>query len=724
MSNAGINPQVYDTPSRLSSAWSGYSHFQDKTTLPSNVLTYPTVNCFMPNADKIVNRNGSAVFGQEATDQFPVIGHYKKFDTLTGVEMEIRVTSDSGGDLAHFEFSRTLADGTVTWNPFATISLLSFPDVAGGRHVYFDEWWDNTAFKTRLVWAAKMAMSWSGGFGTIGTVTGNSLTLEGSPTWVSQGFDGIGIVVNGATYSVSSGNATATVVVTDATGISPGDFVADAILISPYDRPQDFHFCRTVQNHVIYGNFYTHLMNGSNALNYQSTATITRSNATLDDLIVSNAGSYVGTAQRVLRLQVSATGTPDTLTQFVDGAFFGTISAGTAWNYFGVTLQNSATTGHASGSFWEVTVTPAVTNGWGDFYQTAPVRKPGEAFTFFIPSNFWSMSVQEDVMYINDTRGNWTYLQLTLSADLTTETVSVTPLKQTGISKVIFPYMTGYLENDICYVTDQKNLDLIGRLTLVQLPQVAYLSDAVKLDFANASFVGGGFEFWDKKLWITSPADSLMFCWDDVRKYWQPPQSFPEAGILSLVGSSLIAHSDSRNQTNVLFVGWSDNGERYPLRVRTGYLSYSHVSRGKTSTSCGGEDPSRWDSKQSNMSFIEGYIAGAPTLTLTVEGFPAKRNNSTTHIVDPVISGIPLVDYVGGSNVGSMPIGGGFPEDTPYFQEIWVDKIINWYFIALDLQASLKDQQVGIMSLGVNGTFSNDGNNGLKRGNNSLLQNN
>ena len=91
----------------------------------------------------------------------------------------------------------------------------------------------------------------------------------------------------------------------------------------------------------------------------------------------------------------------------------------------------------------------------------------------FLPSNFWTMDIQENVMYLNDARGNWSYLDLVLSADLLTETVIVQPLKQTTSSRALFPYMVGHFDNYISYVTENKTLDLIGRRKFLELPQGA-----------------------------------------------------------------------------------------------------------------------------------------------------------------------------------------------------------------------------------------------------------
>lgn len=366
----------------------------------------------------------------------------------------------------------------------------------------------------------------------------------------------------------------------------------------------------------------------------------------------------------------------------------------------GVEIQFINTTGHALGDTWSITVDQMVSRAWTDFYSTIPDRKPGQGHIFQLPSNFWTMGVQEEQVYVNTVYGQWSVVKTELSGDLKSEAISLTPLKQASANKVIDPWLIGHMENDLVYVTVDKNLDYIGRLQLYELPQSANLSDPVKLDFLECTFVGGGIKYIGKRLYIFSPAEQIAHCYDKLNAYWQPPKVFPEIGMPSIVGNELITHSNTRNQSFTMFTGASDNGNAYAVRIRTPYTN-------------GGN---RWKSKNTSMSFIEGYITGNPTIThrlyLGVNGcagiFP--------HTVEPPNICIPPSRApFGEGSFGSHSNGSDVFTSGAYFQEIWKKyaPILQWYFLAHEIECISKNHTWAILSLGINAVESNAGNNTL-----------
>lgn len=363
----------------------------------------------------------------------------------------------------------------------------------------------------------------------------------------------------------------------------------------------------------------------------------------------------------------------------------------------GVKIQFVSKTGHDVGDFWEIEVNQSITNAWINFYFTVPSRKPGEGNIVKLPSNFWTMAPQEDFMYVNTQHGQWVYIQFQLSSDLLSETVLVQPLKQATQNKVIYPYMIGHLDNNLVYVTENHTLDMIGRKELVELPQIGNLSDPVKLDFISASFIGGSIEFWDKKLWVTSPGDGIMFCFDWIKLYWQPPQVFQENGILSIVNDSLISHSNIRNSTNTLFVDRNDNGAAYTVRISLPYNSY------------GG----RWLSKIWTMDFVEGYMQGNPIITMRVLQDLNGCNGIKEHIISPIMCVPGDRASLGKGYLGSHGLGNDPQDRIPYFQEIYKHEPLEFYYGKIELECSSLDQDWGILSVGLNAILSNTNNSRL-----------
>jgi hypothetical protein len=366
----------------------------------------------------------------------------------------------------------------------------------------------------------------------------------------------------------------------------------------------------------------------------------------------------------------------------------------------GVQIKFANDKGHTVGDFWNLTAYPQVTRAWDNFYYALPVRRPGEGYIYNLPSNFWTHDTQEDSMYVNCSYGEWSVVTTQLSADLQSESVSLTPLKQAGASKVLYPYLTGHLADELVYVTIDKNLDTLGRKPLLEKPQTGYLSDKVKLDFKRSSFVGGRIKYLNKKLYISSPRESLTHQLDTFKGYWNPPKTFPEVGILSIIGNDLICHSDVRNQSFTMFANDDgDDGSEYQVTMRTGFTD-------------GG---SRWDSKASNMSFTEGYIEGTPSIIHSLILGPNGCAGTPDHPMQPIVCARTDRSPLGAGSNGSHALGSDEQYGDTYFQEVWphYQQTFDWYFLAIQLQSLSKNHTYRILGLGANAAKSTSGNNSL-----------
>lgn len=364
----------------------------------------------------------------------------------------------------------------------------------------------------------------------------------------------------------------------------------------------------------------------------------------------------------------------------------------------GVQIQFVSKTGHKIGDFWDITVFPAITEAWHNFYYSLPSRRPGEGYIFTLPSNFWTMDVQEEKMYINTQFGEWSTITSELSSDLLSEKLTLKPLKQSGALKVIDPWMTGHLEDDLMFVTLDKSLMSLGRKEFLQEPQDGYLSDPVRFDFLPCTFVGGSIKYIGKRLYISSPEQHITHCYDVAQEYWQPPKTFSEVGILSIVGNQLICHSNVRNQSFTMFTSNDgDNGMQYVVTMRTPYSSVG----------------SRWKSKYSSNSFTEGYIEGAPELIHTVYSGVNGCGLIAPHPIRPIVCVAPDRAPIGEGPFGSHALGSDLSTQGNYFNEIFTkySPIISYYFIALQIECTAKTHSYSIISLGMNATYSPTGNN-------------
>lgn len=460
--------------------------------------------------------------------------------------------------------------------------------------------------------------------------------------------------------------------------------------------------CKNNKNYMFYGNWNSRRLFMSNNFNHEGTNNITTTSAHLDDLIVS--GTYTSSGNHILKYLIVGAGSPDTFSIYLDGVLIG--GAGRSTDYSitinGVTLSVASSTGHTVGDYWEITLNQAISTAWANFYYSLPVRKPGEGYIYQLPSNFWTMEPQEEEMYVNTQYGSWSIIATTLSADLQSEAVSLQPIKQSAISKVLYPYMITHLDNDLIFVTTNKTLDMIGRREYLELPQIGYLSQPVDIDFKNATFTDGSMKYWDKKLWITSPKESAMFVYDNQagNKYWQPPQVIAENGILSIIDNTLISHSNIRNQTFELFTGTSDDGVAYTVRARTPYHSYGN----------------RWSKKQSNKSFFEGYVSGAPLMKFTVYAGVNGCAGIFLHDVQPIVCVNPTRAPLGEGNLGSHPFASDtYENDLSHFNEIYArfNPNLEYYFAALEAECTSDNHTYIWLSMALNEVPSNRNNSEL-----------
>lgn len=374
----------------------------------------------------------------------------------------------------------------------------------------------------------------------------------------------------------------------------------------------------------------------------------------------------------------------------------------------GIQIKFLNETGHNLGDFWDITAIPSVTRAWDNFYYALPVRRPGEGYLYQLPSNYWTMDTQEESMYVNTSYGEWSVVSTVLSADLQSEAVSLTPLKQTGANKVLYPYLTSHISDKLIFVSVDKELDTIGREDFLEKPQMKNLSDPVKNDFITSSFKGGRIKFNDEKIFISSPEQGITHVYDTLKGYWQPPKFFPEVGILSIIGNDLVCHSPVRNQSFTMFTNSSgDNGQGYEVIIRTPYTAPSSL----------------WDSTFSNQSFTEGYITGNPKLIHTVYLGVNGCGNILPHTISPIVCIAPDRAPFGEGPFGSHSFGSDLDPGGSYFREIYkgYGPVMQYYLISLELSCTAKSHTWSLLSLGMNAMKSPGGNNSLVNANNLAI---
>lgn len=484
---------------------------------------------------------------------------------------------------------------------------------------------------------------------------------------------------------------------------------------------QPFDVCKNYKGFMFYGNWTTRVVLQANQFGKDAVIEVTFVNAVLDNFMIPSTSQYlyseavssgVPYVTHLYVIQIVSVATPNQYLVLKDGivSHGGNIPVGGIINidpeFPSLTGIFDTQTGHGLNDTWTVTITPKVSFAWTDFFYSLNTRNPGEGYRYLLTSNFWAMEVQEGDLYVNTQFGDWSYITITDSVNSTdqsaSEILSITPLKQASVSKVIYPYMLCHMDNDLVFVTTDKTIDMIGRRAFLELPQIGYLSQPVELDFQAASFTNGSMKYWQKRLHITSPKELTMMVYDNKtgNKYWQPPQDYAENGILSIIDdTTLISHSNLRNQSFILFDGQDgDDGIEYTVVAVTPANAYG----------------ARWGTKMTSKSFLEGYMTGKPPLMSTVYKEINGEGGIFPHKVQPIFVPIITRAPIGSGSLASHQLGSDKPTNAMrYWREIWPqqDPLLQYYFLALGISCTCKDHSYSVLSMGVNYVAGNLGNN-------------
>lgn len=362
----------------------------------------------------------------------------------------------------------------------------------------------------------------------------------------------------------------------------------------------------------------------------------------------------------------------------------------------GFQIQFANTRGHTVGDSWIIEVNQKIARPWANFYYSLDlitqfsVRRPGEGYIYSLPSNFWTMDTFEDSIYVNTSNGEWGYTTPTLSADLLSEDISFTPLKQVVASKVLYPYLTGHNRNDLIFIDEDKNLTSIGRIQLMEKVQMKDMSDFVLDLFRSLSFVDGSIMFQGDKTWITSPNDNIMVVFDERTGYWQPPQYIPNLGILTIISNNLYTHSTLNTATRSL---------NDPTAVGDDGVEYEVIARSSTF-----DHGNRWNKKTANMAFWEGRVSENPPMKMNiyfdVDGCSGVKS---TDILPVFCTGVINNGNFGGSQDGGHEFGGDQTYKTDYARYLY-DKmgVHHFYFSSSEFYCRTKKHPYEIFSMGIN----------------------
>jgi len=346
-------------------------------------------------------------------------------------------------------------------------------------------------------------------------------------------------------------------------------------------------------------------------------------------------------------------------------------------------------------------------NDYTDFSFLTP-RLVGDGVLRTLDQTPTAFVSQEDAMYLSAGTDFWYQSVLTLSADNTSESLTVSRLKTSPQQGALQQSAVGTIKNYIVFISNEPTLDFLGRVENVDTTQSRPISDPIKSDFDDYDFTGAHIKYFKNNLYITVPVESKLLIFNLEKGFWEAPWILP-AGRLAIIGGDLYLHSNAVDETYKLFEGNSDlnvaSSEKLAISAIAAF-NYMHL----------GEKALR---KVHDEWFSEGYISSNTTLDLDLlydyTGYTASVNkeisgDETQNIIFSNILEIALGDSPLGDNELAGPGDGGKNK----FRVIHEMPPIHYYEIQPRYSSNGIDQNWEVLAFGGNISIANDDNNDIK----------
>ena len=341
---------------------------------------------------------------------------------------------------------------------------------------------------------------------------------------------------------------------------------------------------------------------------------------------------------------------------------------------------------------------------YSDFAYTA-TRLPGEGALLTLDATPVAFAPQEEDLYIG-TKDGWFRTSFRLSADNTSESLTVERLKA---SRAKAPYAQSSVAkagNFVIYFTNEKTLDSLGRVENIDTPESRPLSDAIRDELLGYDLtVAPHIRYHDNQLIVVFPSEGKMLIYDFYQKLWQPPQTFPVRRV-AVIGGLLCGHSNAVAETYTLFAEdvYADNGSAVDARCALAYQSYGARAWPKTFDEWYTE---LYKLPNSVVTLTLKYDFGGSTKTASYEiGDLAAR-----HVFATVSDG-----SLGKWPVGSQPIGSvtDQPDDLEKVRVIHTAKAADVYEVQAVYSSDDVDQRWQLVATGGNVKLSRNDNVNIK----------
>lgn len=581
----------------------GYRAREDITMLPPGILVKGSQNVLTNTSQRIAKRKGYKVDGQTNITLDYI---HSSFDWTKILNNDTHVRSWS--DKLQYRF--VASDGTVTWNDVAT----GFSSVNFNYTTMFDT---AELFSVMLfVNGTSNIYEWGGGVTTFASDTSNTITKQGTTSWIEDGF-------------YSRGNITATTIAF-ASG-TPGTITdsANGFTAAGFRAGQTVKITGTLTNNI------------TTVINSVTDGVMT-TNASLNT--ESAGSSFIITAVR----QVSINGTvytytggesTTTLTGVTPNPTGQTIAVGNLIIQTIRTVANTETLGLPGGfkndlignlteqvyvgSLSSYYVYISKLSNYADYAFSNP-RQPGEGAKKTLTGYARAFIVQDTDMYISAGADSWyqtQYVQTTNTSTVGSDQVSIIyeqinflQLKTTPLQAAKAQAAVSKIDNNIVFLSNEPVITTLGPVTNVyQTPQMTDISFPIVNDMNKYDFTDASILFFRKFVYIAVPKEEIILVYNRTNPenpYWEAPQTIPISRF-AIINDKLYGHGYLVPETYELFVGYRDrfsgdlgtNGSEIPMEARFSFQN-SGVRAYK---------------KDMNAYYVEGYISPNSTLTIGIQ---------------------------------------------------------------------------------------------------------
>lgn len=304
------------------------------------------------------------------------------------------------------------------------------------------------------------------------------------------------------------------------------------------------------------------------------------------------------------------------------------------------------------GQFTNRSVYVSQVNNYKSYAFSSPQRITGEGGLLTLDSNVVGFINQEAAMYITAGKRWWYETKFTIQGDNGIESLSVEPLKTSSQQAAQSQALISKSPNDVIFVTNEPTLSSLGRIANVVLtPQIANISDPIKIDFDSYNFTGGSC-FYDRYFYyIAVPAENLWLIFNVAKNYWEPPQT-GDFSRFTIINGELYGHSSLVPETYKLDNGYNDNGVPIDCILAMSWQNFGERAKNKKFTEV----------------YVEGYITDNGGLTLTnryeVDGCAQELTRNLDAASWPGVCTFPSEGSLGQESLGVWSLGAGMGQSS------------------------------------------------------------